>query len=162
MDMEIRKLRENDYDMVSQFMAQLHNLHAERRPDLYRQLEEIGTVYTKEEFFGMLQDDEMITLGAESAEGDLMGICIATVRQSKHPIMVPKKTVYIEDIYVSEQYRKQGTGSCLYQAVEKLARDIGAERIDLCVWSFNEAALRFYEKAGMKPQRWLMEKILSK
>ena len=101
----------------------------------------------------MLQDDEMITLGAESAEGDLMGICIATVRQSKHPIMVPKKTVYIEDIYVSEQYRKQGTGSCLYQAVEKLARDIGAERIDLCVWSFNEAALRFYEKAGMKPQR---------
>ena len=70
--MEIRKLRENDYDMVSQFMAQLHNLHAERQLDLYRQLEEIGTVYTKEEFFGMLQDDEMITLGAESAEGDLM------------------------------------------------------------------------------------------
>ena len=110
----------------------------------------------------MLQNDEMITLGADTEEGELMGICIATIRETKHPIMVPKKTVYIEDIYVSQQYRKQGVGISLYQSVERLAQDIGAERIDLCVWSFNEAALRFYEKAGMKPQRWLMEKILLK
>jgi hypothetical protein len=27
--MKIRKLRENDYDTVSQFMAELHKLHAE-------------------------------------------------------------------------------------------------------------------------------------
>ena len=162
MDMEIRKLRENDYDTVSQFMAQLHKLHAERRPDMYRQLEEIGTVYTKEEFCSMLQNDEMITLGAETEEGSLMGICIATIREAKHPIMVPKKTVYIEDIYVSEKYRKQGVGVRLYQTVEKLARESGAEWQRIWVWSFLEAALRFYEKAGKKPQRWLMEKILSK
>ena len=108
--MKIRKLREIDYDTVSQFMAELHKLHAESRPDMYRQVEEIGTVYTKEEFYSMLQNDEMITLGADTEEGELMGICIATIRETKHPIMVPKKTVYIEDIYVSQQYRKQGVG----------------------------------------------------
>ena len=160
--MKIRKLREIDYDTVSQFMVELHKLHAESRPDMYRQMEEIGTVYTKEEFYSMLQNDEMITLGADTEEGELLGICIATIRETKHPIMVPKKTVYIEDIYVSQQYRKQGVGISLYQSVERLAQDIGAERIDLCVWNFNEAALCFYEKAGMKPQRWLMEKILLK
>lgn len=160
--MKIRKLREIDYDTVSQFMSELHKLHAESRPDMYRQMEEIGTVYTKEEFYSMLQNDEMITLGADTEEGELMGICIATIREAKHPIMVPKKTVYIEDIYVSQQYRKQRVGISLYQSVERLAQDIGAERIDLCVWNFNEAALCFYEKAGMKPQRWLMEKILLK
>ncbi len=160
--MKIRKLREIDYDTVSQFMAELHKLHAESRPDMYRQMEEIGTVYTKEEFYSMLQNDEMITLVADTEEGELLGICIATIRETKHPIMVPKKTVYIEDIYVSQQYRKQGVGISLYQSVERLAQDIGAERIDLCVWNFNEAALCFYEKAGMKPQRWLMEKILLK
>ena len=53
--MKIRKLREIDYDTVSQFMAELHKLHAESRPDMYRQMEEIGTVYTKEEFYSMLQ-----------------------------------------------------------------------------------------------------------
>ena len=56
-------------------------------------VEEIGTVYTKEEFYSMLQNDEMITLGADTEEGELMGICIATIRETKHPIMVPKKTV---------------------------------------------------------------------
>ena len=73
----------------------------------------------------MLQNDEMITLGADTEEGELMGICIATIRETKHPIMVPKKTVYIEDIYVSQQYRKQGVGISLYQSVERLAQDIG-------------------------------------
>ena len=48
--MKIRKLREIDYDTVSQFMAELHKLHAESRQDMYRQLEEIGTVYTKDDF----------------------------------------------------------------------------------------------------------------
>lgn len=108
MDVEIRKLRETDYDTVRQFMEELHKLHAESRPDLYRQLEEIGTVYTKEEFCNMLQNDEILTLGADTEEDDLMGSCIATIRKTKHPIMVPKKTVYMEDIYVSQQYRKQG------------------------------------------------------
>ena len=69
--MKIRKLREIDYDTVSQFMAELHKLHAESRPDMYRQVEEIGTVYTKEEFYSMLQNDEMITLGADTEEGNL-------------------------------------------------------------------------------------------
>ena len=89
--MKIRKLREIDYDTVSQFMAELHKLHAESRPDMYRQVEEIGTVYTKEEFYSMLQNDEMITLGADTEEGELMGICIATIRETKHPIMVRKR-----------------------------------------------------------------------
>ena len=146
--MKIRKLREIDYDTVSQFMAELHKLHAESRPDMYRQMEEIGTVYTKEEFYRMLQNDEMITLGADTEEGELMGICIATIRETKHPIMVPKKTVYIEDIYVSQQYRKQGVGISLYQSVERLAQDIGAERIDLVSGTLMRRRFAFMRKRG--------------
>jgi hypothetical protein len=37
---------------------------------------------------------------------------------------------------------------------------MGAERLDLMVWDFNEDARKFYEKMGMKPQRYIYESKL--
>ena len=35
---------------------------------------------------------------------------------------------------------------------------MGASRIDLMVWEFNECAKELYASLGMKPQRYIFEK----
>ena len=34
---------------------------------------------------------------------------------------------------------------------------MGAGRLDLMVWGFNETAFAFYEKMGMQVQRYILE-----
>ena len=43
---------------------------------------------------------------------------------------------------------------------EEYEKLLGAVRMDLMVWSFNESAKNLYESLGMKPQRYIYEKNL--
>ena len=67
------------------------------------------------------------------------------------------KSIYIDDIFVLEEFRHQGIATKLYKQVESIAKDIGAKRIDLTVWQFNTTALKFYESLGMETQRKILE-----
>jgi GNAT superfamily N-acetyltransferase len=48
----------------------------------------------------------------------------------------------------------------LFAEAEKQAKELGAVRIDLMLWSFNESTRKFYESLGMTPQRYIFEKKL--
>ena len=60
----------------------------------------------------------------------------------------------LEDSYSRAEFEE------LLAEVRKRAVDAGAVSMELCVWGFNEKALRFYEKAGMKVQYYRMEEDL--
>ena len=74
--------------------------------------------------------------------------------------MVSTPIMYIEDIYVEEEYRAMGIGKELYQHVQKIAKNKGCKRIELMVWEFNKNALTFYQCMGMKMQRAFFEEEL--
>ena len=44
--------------------------------------------------------------------------------------------------------------------MERRAKKLGATRIDLMVWEFNESAQKLYRSLGMIPQRYILEKLL--
>jgi len=44
--------------------------------------------------------------------------------------------------------------------MEQKAKELGATRIDLMVWEFNESAQELYRSLGMTPQRYILEKLL--
>ena len=56
--------------------------------------------------------------------------------------------------------RGQHIGTALYDHILAYARRIHCRSVTLNVWAFNESALRFYEKRGLKPQKIVMESIL--
>ncbi len=72
--------------------------------------------------------------------------------------MVVKKIAYMDDLYVNENFRHMGIAKKLYSEAESRAIQMGAERLDLIVWEFNEVAKKFYESLGMKTQRYIFEK----
>lgn len=150
----IREIRIEDYGAVDKLMQQLHKVHVNGRPDLYVDLEH---PYSKEEFEDLVENDEVISVAAEVDER-IVGICFVTMRNKSG--MVPMRTAYMDDLVVDESYQRQGIAKALLEAVEKRTKELGAKRMDLMVWSFNEQAKSLYESFGMTPQRFIYEKEL--
>jgi GNAT superfamily N-acetyltransferase len=64
--------------------------------------------------------------------------------------------LYLEDFYVIESERQHGIGQLLFDSVLETAKDRKVQRMDWQVLTWNEPAIRFYEKqnAILDPE-WL-------
>ena len=152
--MQIRNMTLNDYNDVDRLMAQVHLLHVNGRPDLYI---DVDHIYSYEQFKEMVENEDMITILAEE-DDKVLGICMITMRAKT--CMVKRGTAYMEDLCVDESCRGRGIGKALFLYAKEASVKMGAERLDLMVWDFNEDARKFYEKMGMKPQRYIYESKL--
>jgi ribosomal protein S18 acetylase RimI-like enzyme len=61
-----------------------------------------------------------------------------------------QRGLFLEDLFVSEEYRSSGVGRALLSRVARIAADRGLERIDFLVLDWNSAAIRFYEDLGAR------------
>ena len=152
--MHIRDMKKEDYEEIDRLMSQVHKLHVEGRPDLYCEAEH---VYSREEYEKMLENDDMITILAEE-DNKVIGICIVSFRN--RTCMIERRTAYMDDLCVDENIRGKGIGKNLFDCAKQKAKEMGAERLDLMVWEFNENARKFYESMGMNVQRYIMEEKL--
>lgn len=66
--------------------------------------------------------------------------CFATFRG--------RRGLYLEDIYITEEYRRHNLGEKMLREIAREAKSNGAERIDFMVLDWNTPAIRFYEKHG--------------
>lgn len=155
--MRIRNLVLADYPAVDALMNELHEIHVNNRPDVYAPAEHI---YTKEFFSERLLDENAFSIGAE-IDGELAGICFFDLRgkspNAKNGVVSSTKA-FISDIVVGKKFRRKGAAKMLFEEAERIAKENGAVRIDLMVWSFNEDAIEFYKSMGMSTQRFVFEK----
>ncbi|WP_310427703.1 GNAT family N-acetyltransferase [Chamaesiphon sp. VAR_48_metabat_135_sub] len=56
--------------------------------------------------------------------------------------------LYLEDVFVLPEYRRQGVGKALMMAVAKIAFDRGCGRLEWSVLDWNQSAIQFYESLG--------------
>lgn len=143
----IKELNVNDFTVVESIIAKLHKLHVENRPDFYIENEH---PINKKEYKAMLNNQNKINI-AYIIDDEIVGVCLATIKDRI------EKSIYIDDIFVLEEFRHQGVVTKLYKQIESIAKDIGAKRIDLTVWQFNKTAMNFYKSLGMKTQRIVLE-----
>jgi GNAT superfamily N-acetyltransferase len=59
--------------------------------------------------------------------------------------------IYIEDLFVDENFRRRGYGRALLLYVARLAKQRGCGRLEWSVLDWNEPAIRFYKKLGALP-----------
>lgn len=68
--------------------------------------------------------------------------------------------IYLEDLYVRKEWRSQGIGTALLQAVKEEAVCRGCGRYEWSVLNWNQRAINFYEKMGAKPlSEWTVYRI---
>ncbi len=131
----------------------LHRLHTGNRPDVFTGEEH--PLFSEEAIRARLADPRAISLAAEE-DGTVIGYCFAEVRPRTGMKNVP--ALYIDDLIVAEPFRRRGVARALFDGAVRLAREQGAVRVDLTVWSFNGEAEAFYRSLGMTPQRMVYEK----
>ena len=56
--------------------------------------------------------------------------------------------LYLEDVFVSSEYRRQGVGKALMTSVAKIAFDRGCGRLEWSVLEWNKNAIEFYQSLG--------------
>ena len=55
-------------------------------------------------------------------------------------------TLYLEDIFVLEEYRREGIGQKMFQFCVKQAKERDCGRMEWSVFNWNKPAIKFYEK----------------
>lgn len=71
-----------------------------------------------------------------------------------------KNGLYLEDIFITPEYRNKGAGKKLLKHLAKIAVSKDCGRFELSVLDWNEAAIRFYESTGAKPQsEWVIYRL---
>jgi len=63
---------------------------------------------------------------------------------------VAKPSLYLEDLFVLEEYRKRGIGFSLFRKCVEIAMAEGCGRMEWAVLTWNAKALGFYEKLGAR------------
>jgi GNAT superfamily N-acetyltransferase len=63
-------------------------------------------------------------------------------------------TLFLEDIFVLKEYRRQGIGKKMFDHCRKKAKRKGCGRIEFIVLKWNKAAQKFYEKNKATRMDW--------
>ena len=70
-------------------------------------------------------------------------------------------SLYLEDIFVLEEYRRQGIGQRMFDHLKGIAELEGCGRIELTVLKWNTSAQEFYEKNKAKRLEWFVYRLVS-
>ena len=155
--MNIRRAKECDIEGLNALLYQVHRIHAEARPDIFR----LGNKkYNDVQLRTILADERTPVFVAVDETECVLGyaFCIYEEVVGEASLM-DRKTVYIDDLCVDAALRGQHIGQALYRHVCDTAKQNGCCGITLNVWCLNSGAMRFYEKCGMKPLKIVMEDL---
>lgn len=154
LDIQIRDIIFEDFNAIKNLMIQVHTLHQQNRPDIY---EASKNPLLKSDFRNIVENKNIISIAAE-IDSTIVGFCIVTIRPpSENPLIVSRKTAFMEDICVHSDYHRKGIGKLIYNEILRRLKILGIESLELMVWSFNESAIQFYKNMGMNPRSIIME-----
>ena len=155
--MEIRFAQIEDIPGLLALLQQVGQVHHEGRPDIFRKG---AQKYGASQLISLLdKPGTVIFVAAEEAA--VLGYCFCFVKEHrKDPVFNDYTELYIDDLCIDENRRGQHIGKALYEAACRYARQRNCHTITLNVWSCNEAAQKFYESLGLKPQKTTMEQLL--
>lgn len=92
-------------------------------------------------------------------EGKIVGISLYYIKYSTWK----GKCVFLEDIIVTEAYRKFGMGKKLFDEVVKVAKEMKVKRLEWQVLEWNESAIQFYKKLNSHfDNEWINCKLTDK
>ena len=70
-------------------------------------------------------------------------------------------TLYIEDIFVLEEYRRSGIGQVMFNRCKEIAKHEGCGRIEFTVLKWNKSAQEFYHKNKAKNmEEWFFYRLV--
>jgi GNAT superfamily N-acetyltransferase len=143
----VRRARKKDAERIGELWLALLNEQAEHD-------DRIGVADDAIERwrndFPVWLDDETRRLFVAEVDDTIRGFASAH-RWGPPPIYAESEEVYLDEIYVAPDARRDGLGSALVAAVRDWAEGLGAHRVRLQVLAANENGNRFWEHQDARP-----------
>lgn len=105
-------------------------------------------------------EEKPIFIATDEKSGNILGYAFCIFQKQNADSMQHIKTLYIDDLCVDENLRGGGIGYKIFEYVKNYAKEKHCYNLTLNVWALNESAKKFYEKCGLKIQKYTMENIL--
>lgn len=137
MNIEIRSATRADIPRVYELICELAEY------EKAREQVEITPAILERDGFG---ENPLYSLLVAGDEGEVVGIALAYFRYSTWK----GKRLYLEDLIVTEAARGQGVGKALLEATIQIARESGCSGLMWQVLDWNESAIAFYQKFGVR------------
>jgi ribosomal protein S18 acetylase RimI-like enzyme len=140
MQIKIRKATEKDFPVVLSLIKELAAY--EREPD--KVTNTVDLMKEEQEHFSCFV--------AETENDEIVGMAIYFFAYYTWV----GKSLYLEDIYVREQYRRYSIGTLLLRKIFEIARGENCKRVRWQVLDWNTSAIEFYKKGGAEiNNNWL-------
>jgi GNAT superfamily N-acetyltransferase len=139
MDIKIRKAKETDWNDIFELVVELARFEKLPQPDAgsWRRLKK--DAFGKKPLFDILVAQK----GRE-----IVGYAFYFFTYSS---FLAKKTLYLEDIFISENMRRSGVGKLFFKELIRISKKEKCGRMEWCVLDWNKKAINFYNKLGAKP-----------
>lgn len=146
--MQIRKATMADTATLAKLKHQLNQEMSALVPKVIAGNQPLDPAY----FAKYIVDDNGLVLVADNGAG-LVGFALAVVATTQaDPSIVPHRFVYISDLFIVPQARRQGHATALMTAVNNWAKQQGVDFVELNVLGADQAARAFYQQLGFAPQ----------
>jgi len=98
---------------------------------------------------------------AEALIGDYRGVPISfALFFYSYSTFLGKAGIYLEDLYVQPQYRRNGFGRQMLAHIARLAKERNCGRFEWSVLDWNEPAIRTYEGLNARPMKeWILYRL---
>lgn len=141
-----------DCAAVNRLARQVHALHVDWRPDIYRMPEEL---FPEERFAELITKRELYVA---KLGGTVVGYAMTAIRVQDTPELVKRKVFCIQQFCVDEEFRNHGIGTQMMEELRVLARAFGCTDLQLNVYPENDSAVSFYQKCGFMIQNINMQR----
>ena len=149
----VRIAKPEDAERINELRRQVNELHVSGRPNHFKA--GFGEELRKHVY--MYLTDGIGYAAVDEEDGQIVGmVMVDYIDRPESPYRYAERFAHIAEICVDEKFRRQGVGKALMDFVKADAKEKGFPRIELDVWSFNDA-LSFYEAEGFTVFRRFLE-----
>lgn len=147
--MLIRQANKNDIDknLLKLYIDGFY-MHYNQRKDIFSNKE---TEDLKNNLIDLLENPNEILFVIEKNK-NIIGYAALQIKDKT------TKSIWLDEIIIDDNYKNNGYGKRLIDEISKFAKENECQRIELNCWSFNDGALKFYDKLGFKQQRVILER----
>jgi diamine N-acetyltransferase len=155
----VRAATMEDADAIGCLTVEVQQLHREALPDIFKRPSD--RLFSRDKLATLLQDAKSTVAVAES-QGEIIGHIYATiVHRSENDFKKAEKYMYIQQIGVRKDARRQGVGRALIAFIESRALASAVTGLQLDYWAFNTSARSFFESCGFSASQVMMRRSLS-
>lgn len=147
-DILVRRATAEDTVQIGELWEALVLFHHKLDPALPKAAKEGGKLYARS--LAERVEDSHTGIFVAETNGKLVGFVLGVVADMIPEMFEQKTGGFLADIFVDEQYRKQGVGRRLVEALTGWFRNRGVQQMEWYVAAQNETGRAFWQSIGGK------------